>query len=107
MYKATMLTKDLVAASSKPLLLSILAGGESYGYERGEHATISFTWTDASQTLSIGARSGSFPGMVRERTFNIVLVGKGHGVGEAPVVSADRVVRYNGEAISVNFKSTR
>ncbi|HZM11314.1 MAG TPA: glycoside hydrolase family 31 protein [Candidatus Limnocylindrales bacterium] len=81
--------------------------GESYGYERGEHATISFTWTDASQTLSIGARSGSFPGMVRERTFNIVLVGKGHGVGEAPVVSADRVVRYNGEAISVNFKSTR
>src|SRR5450432_4055354 len=33
MYKAAMLTKDLVAASSKPLLLSILAGGESYGYE--------------------------------------------------------------------------
>ena len=28
-----MLTKDLVAASSKPLLLSILAEGESYGYE--------------------------------------------------------------------------
>ncbi|HZL13994.1 MAG TPA: PadR family transcriptional regulator, partial [Verrucomicrobiae bacterium] len=33
MYKTAMLTKDLVAASSKPLLLSILAGGESYGYE--------------------------------------------------------------------------
>jgi PadR family transcriptional regulator PadR len=33
MYKAAMLTKDLVAASAKPLLLSILAGGESYGYE--------------------------------------------------------------------------
>ena len=33
MYRTTMLTKDLVAASSKPLLLSILAGGESYGYE--------------------------------------------------------------------------
>ncbi len=33
MYKTVMLTKDLVAASSKPLLLSILAGGESYGYE--------------------------------------------------------------------------
>ena len=28
-----MLAKDMVAASSKPLLLSILAGGESYGYE--------------------------------------------------------------------------
>jgi PadR family transcriptional regulator PadR len=28
-----MLAKDLVAASSKPLLLSILAEGRSYGYE--------------------------------------------------------------------------
>src|SRR2546428_678313 len=33
MYKASMLAKDLVAASSKPLVLSILAGRESYGYE--------------------------------------------------------------------------
>ena len=33
MYKTAMLSKDMVAASSKPLLLSILAGGESYGYE--------------------------------------------------------------------------
>jgi PadR family transcriptional regulator PadR len=28
-----MLTKDLVAASARPLLLSILADGENYGYE--------------------------------------------------------------------------
>jgi DNA-binding PadR family transcriptional regulator len=28
-----MLTKDLVAASSKPLVLSILTEGENYGYE--------------------------------------------------------------------------
>jgi DNA-binding PadR family transcriptional regulator len=27
-----MIAKDLVAASSRPLLLSILAGGENYGY---------------------------------------------------------------------------
>jgi DNA-binding PadR family transcriptional regulator len=33
MYKAVMLAKDMVAASAKPLLLSILASGESYGYE--------------------------------------------------------------------------
>ena len=33
MYKASMITKDLVAASSKPMVLSILAAGESYGYE--------------------------------------------------------------------------
>jgi len=28
-----MISKDLVAASSRPLVLSILAAGESYGYE--------------------------------------------------------------------------
>jgi PadR family transcriptional regulator PadR len=33
MYNTAMLAKDLVAASSKPLVLSILAEGESYGYE--------------------------------------------------------------------------
>lgn len=33
MYSASMIPKDLVAASSRPLLLSILAEGESYGYE--------------------------------------------------------------------------
>jgi PadR family transcriptional regulator PadR len=33
MYSAVMLAKDLVAASSKPLVLSIIAEGETYGYE--------------------------------------------------------------------------
>src|SRR5258706_16412295 len=33
MYRSSMLAKDMVAASAKPLLLSILAEGESYGYE--------------------------------------------------------------------------
>jgi DNA-binding PadR family transcriptional regulator len=33
MYPKLMLSKDLIAASSKPLVLSILAEGESYGYE--------------------------------------------------------------------------
>lgn len=32
MYKATMLKKELIAASTEPLLLSILARGENYGY---------------------------------------------------------------------------
>src|SRR5580698_1591637 len=32
MYCAAMLTKELVAASTEPLVLSILSKGESYGY---------------------------------------------------------------------------
>ena len=32
MYRVRMLTKELVAASTEPLILSFLSGGESYGY---------------------------------------------------------------------------
>lgn len=78
--------------------------GDGYGYEKGVHATISIIWNDSSQTLSIGARRGSFPGMLKERTFNVVLVGKDHGVGENPVTSPERAVRYNGDPISVSLK---
>jgi DNA-binding PadR family transcriptional regulator len=33
MYSAAMLKKELVAASTEPLILSLLSRGESYGYE--------------------------------------------------------------------------
>jgi DNA-binding PadR family transcriptional regulator len=32
MYRIAMLNKELVAASTEPLILSLLSGGESYGY---------------------------------------------------------------------------
>ena len=32
MYSADMITKELVAASTEPLILSLLSKGESYGY---------------------------------------------------------------------------
>jgi DNA-binding PadR family transcriptional regulator len=45
-----MIAKDLVAASSKPLVLSILAQGESYGYEiiqKVRHLSAEeLNWTD-------------------------------------------------------------
>ncbi len=50
MYFQPMPTKDLVAASSKPLVLSILAGGESYGYaiiqQVKELSQDQINWTD-------------------------------------------------------------
>ena len=38
--------------------------GDSYRYERGVHATIPIHWDEKAQTLTIGARTGSFPGML-------------------------------------------
>lgn len=41
--------------------------GENYNYEKGLYSTISMTWDDAGQQLTIGKRIGSFPGMEKER----------------------------------------
>ena len=47
--------------------------GDSYNYERGVYTTIPFVWKDKTRTLTIGARQGSFPGMLQSRQFTLVL----------------------------------
>jgi alpha-D-xyloside xylohydrolase len=74
---------------------------DTYGYEKGQFATIAFGWDDAKKTLTIGERKGNFPGMLAERTFHIVFVGEGHGAGIDPTATADKTVKYSGQQISV------
>jgi alpha-D-xyloside xylohydrolase len=50
--------------------------GDGYNYERGQFSTIPFTWNEATRTLTIGQRQGSFPGMLKQRQFTIVLPDK-------------------------------
>ncbi len=75
--------------------------GDSYRYERGAHTVIPMHWNDAAKTLTIGDREGTFPGMVKNREFRIVLVGPGRGVGEAVSANADAVVDYSGKAKAI------
>jgi alpha-D-xyloside xylohydrolase len=75
--------------------------GDSYHYERGIYATIPIIWSDASHTLTIGARKGTFPGMLRQRTFNVVFVTANHGVGVDVTTSPDRTVTYSGRSLSI------
>jgi alpha-D-xyloside xylohydrolase len=75
--------------------------GDTYHYEKGVYATIPLTWNEAAQTLTIGGRKGEFPGMLKERTFNVMFVGEGHGVGVEPVTLADQLVKYAGDAVTV------
>jgi alpha-D-xyloside xylohydrolase len=76
---------------------------DNYNYEKGVHATISFRWDDAKQTLTIGDRQGEYPGMLANRTFRVLLVRENHGVGIAPHDTADKVVEYSGKQIVVTF----
>ncbi|MBO6013709.1 MAG: DUF5110 domain-containing protein, partial [Bacteroidales bacterium] len=61
--------------------------GDNYNYEQGKYSTIALHWNDKAGTLSISKRSGSFEGMLQNRTFNIRVVG-----GRTATVS------YNGKA---------
>lgn len=64
---------------------------ETYAYERGARATYDLTWDDARRTLTIGARQGSFPGMVATRQLNIV------------IPTQTRTIHYDGKPMTVRF----
>ena len=78
--------------------------GDNYNYEKGKHATIPVEWNEARQTLTIGKRSGEFAGMLKERTFHVVLVSPAHGTGTGTEAQADVVVRYAGTAVTASGK---
>ncbi|HLZ89214.1 MAG TPA: TIM-barrel domain-containing protein, partial [Puia sp.] len=71
---------------------------EGYGYEQGAFATTTIVWKDKTRTLSIGAAKGDFPGRLKKRVFNVVVVGEGKGVGEAP--AKGKVVKWVGVPVS-------
>jgi alpha-D-xyloside xylohydrolase len=77
--------------------------GTNYDYEKGQFATIPFTYNHNNQTLTIGKREGSFDGMLKERRFKVVFVSSKHPVGFDPENADGQMVKYSGEAIEVAF----
>ena len=73
--------------------------GVTYGYEKGACATIPIHWDDASRTLTIGERKGTFPGMLESRTFTVIVVDPAHPSGFAPDASGTEVT-YEGAEIT-------
>ena len=47
--------------------------GDNYNYEKGVYSTITFSWNDKVRKLTVGARKGEFPGMLKSRKFMVVL----------------------------------
>jgi alpha-D-xyloside xylohydrolase len=76
--------------------------GETYAYEKGRRATVELRWDEKAKTLSIGQRQGSFPGMVAEREFRVVLASETAGVG-LPESTDSRSVRYDGRALQIEL----
>lgn len=79
--------------------------GTNYNYEKGKYVVIDFKYDDARKQVTIGARKGSFDGMLQKRRFNIILVDqkKQQGVNLAKSPKG-KVVKYAGQAITVKLK---
>jgi alpha-D-xyloside xylohydrolase len=97
---------------SDPITLFIYAGangsfelyeddGTTYAYEGGAFSRIPLTWNDATSTLAIGAREGSFTGMLETRTFELVLVRGDKAVPFSFTPTADKTLSYDGTAVEV------
>ncbi|MBO4611620.1 MAG: DUF5110 domain-containing protein [Bacteroidaceae bacterium] len=78
---------------------------DNYNYEQGKYSEIPFIWNDASHTLTIGQRNGTFNGMLQNRTFRIVLVDADNhvGVGIGQSVRFSKEIAYNGSEVSIQI----
>jgi alpha-D-xyloside xylohydrolase len=76
---------------------------DNYNYEKGMHATITFSWDDKKRKLTISDRDGSFPGMLNSRKFNFVVVTASKGGESTTVVAPDAEVIYSGKKVTVKL----
>jgi alpha-D-xyloside xylohydrolase len=75
---------------------------DNYDYEKGVYATIPIHWDETNRLLTIGDRSGRFPGMLDKRTFRVVFVSENHGVGIDPTEKSDQIVQYVGKTLTIH-----
>ncbi|WP_153637960.1 TIM-barrel domain-containing protein [Prolixibacter sp. NT017] len=68
---------------------------DNYDYEKGIYSTITFNWNNARKILTINSRKGTFPGMLGQRKFRIILVSPNNGAG--------KTVTYTGKKLSVKL----
>ena len=75
--------------------------GINYNYERGDYSTIDIRYEDATHTLTIAQREGSFEGMLQQRRFNVVLINKDTPKALNLDNPQGMLIEYNGEEVKV------
>lgn len=77
---------------------------DNYNYEKGKYSTFTITWKNEQRLLTISATKGTFPGILKRRDFNIVIVNGNHGSGIAQTTKTDKRVTYTGKAMAIHFQ---
>jgi alpha-D-xyloside xylohydrolase len=77
--------------------------GTTFDYEKGAFSEIPIAWDEATKTLTVGARHGSFAGMPQHRSFQIVVTSKTVPTGFSFTPVPIKTVEYEGVAVSVKL----
>jgi alpha-D-xyloside xylohydrolase len=75
--------------------------GTNYNYEKNFFSIIPLQYNEATRTLTIGERRGSFNGMLQHRKFNIVWITKDNKTGIDVQRKPDQSVNYTGRLVSI------
>jgi alpha-D-xyloside xylohydrolase len=73
---------------------------DTYNYEQGKYATIAMNWNEKDKIFTISDRKGDFPGMLKDRNFQIVWVTDKNGTGVEPAKKAE-TVNYSGKELTI------
>ncbi|MET0393595.1 MAG: TIM-barrel domain-containing protein [Chitinophagaceae bacterium] len=97
-----------------PITLYVYAGRDAafalyededlnYNYEKGAFSRIHFRYDEASRTLTIDDREGTFPGMLKQRTFYIRVISKAAPGGIDFSGTQGKKIKYSGKKITVKL----
>jgi alpha-D-xyloside xylohydrolase len=73
----------------------------NYNYEKGVFSQIPIKYNETGKTLTIGDRQGSFPGMLRERSFRVVWITPGRPGALEFDKNDGKQVLYSGKAVTI------
>lgn len=76
----------------------------SYNYEKGMFSQIPMIYSEKDRVLTLGKRTGEFPGMEMKRTFEIVWMGDQKSPGIDFQSKPDVTVTYDGSEQSITMK---
>ncbi|NHZ36736.1 glycoside hydrolase family 31 protein [Massilia rubra] len=76
--------------------------GVTNAYTRGEFSRIPLSYDDSTRTVTIGARTGQYKGMVAKRQFKVRFIKAGVSSADG-FDRADKEVSYDGKAVSVRM----
>ncbi|MDA3852958.1 MAG: DUF5110 domain-containing protein, partial [Bacteroidales bacterium] len=78
--------------------------GLNFNYEQDKYSSIPISWSEKEAKLTIGARTGEFKGMQKNRTFYVVFASKDKKIDFEFDTYKGRKVSYNGSSIEIELK---